>query len=42
MEGKKPSTDVNILEKTKDWVERSKLSTDSEGYAKSDDFNLVC
>jgi hypothetical protein len=35
MEGKKPSTDGKILEKTKDWVERIKLSTDSEGYANS-------
>jgi hypothetical protein len=35
MEGKKPSTDGKILEKTKDWVERSKLSTVSEGYANS-------
>ena len=35
MEEKNPSTDGKILEKTKDWVERSKLSTDSEGYANS-------
>ena len=35
MEEKNPSTDGNILEKTKDWVERSKLSTDSEGFANS-------
>jgi hypothetical protein len=35
MEEKKPSTEGKILEKTKDLVERSKLSTDSEGYANS-------
>ena len=30
-----PSTEGKILEKTKDWVDRSKLSTVSEGYANS-------
>jgi hypothetical protein len=35
MEEKYPSKEGKILEKTKDLVERSKLSTDSEGYANS-------